>query len=99
MVIGVQLIEIRKEPEQLAAFDAICFNNTTGVLFDDSALRQSLLDFVVNGRGIVGIHAAAATFVQYPRHAQFPAFGQMLGASSSLAIWIRSASRARLVTR
>jgi type 1 glutamine amidotransferase len=67
-------------PEQLAGFDAICFNNTTGVLFEDAALRQSLLDFVVNGKGIVGIHAAAATFVQYPQYDQFPAFGQMLGA-------------------
>lgn len=68
------------EPSELAKFDAICFNNTTGVLFEDPDRRQSLLDFVARGKGFVGIHAAAATFVQYPQYDQFPAFGRMLGA-------------------
>lgn len=67
-------------PERIKAFDAICFNNTVGVLVDDPQLRQSLLDFVRNGGGFVGIHAAAATFVQYPVYDQWPAFGAMLGA-------------------
>ena len=66
-------------PENLKAFDAICFNNTVGVLTEDAALRQSLLDFVAGGKGFMGIHAAAATFCQYPVYDQFPAFGQMLG--------------------
>lgn len=67
-------------PERLEQFDAICFNNTCGVLFDDPGLRESLLDYVAEGGGFVGIHAAAATFVQYPQYDQFPAFGEMLGA-------------------
>ena len=67
-------------PANLKQFDAVCFNNTVGVLFDDPELRQSLLGFVLNGGGFVGIHAAAATFVQYPKYDQWPAFGQMLGA-------------------
>ncbi|MCK4376253.1 MAG: ThuA domain-containing protein [Candidatus Brocadiae bacterium] len=67
-------------PERLEQFDAICFNNTCGVLFDDPELRRSLLDYVTGGRGFVGIHAAAATFVQYPQYDQFPEFGEMLGA-------------------
>ena len=67
-------------PEKIKEFDAICFNNTVGVLFDDPVLRQSLLDFISDGGGFVGIHAAAATFVQHPRYDQWPAFGQMLGA-------------------
>ncbi len=67
-------------PERIKQFDAICFNNTVGVLFDDPQLRQSLLDFVHNGGGFIGIHAAAATFVQYPKYDQWPPFGQMLGA-------------------
>lgn len=67
-------------PERIKEFDAICFNNTVGVLFDDPVLRQSLLDFVSEGGGFIGIHAAAATFVQYPKYDQWPAFGQMLGA-------------------
>jgi uncharacterized protein len=60
-------------------FDAICFNNTVGVLTDDKTLQHSILDFVRNGGGFVGIHAAAATFCQYPVYDQFPEFGRMLG--------------------
>ncbi|HXK60402.1 MAG TPA: ThuA domain-containing protein [Acidobacteriota bacterium] len=66
-------------PERLAEFDAICFNNTVGVLTEDPDLRKSLLEFVAQGKGFVGIHAAAATFVQWPRYDQFPEFGEMLG--------------------
>lgn len=65
--------------ENLARFDAICFNNTVGVLTEDPELRKSLLDFVAGGKGFVGLHAAGATFVQWPRYDQFPEFGQMLG--------------------
>ncbi len=66
-------------PDRLAEFDAICFNNTVGVLTEEAGLRQSLLDFVDGGKGFVGIHAAAATFCQYPRYDQFPEYGMMLG--------------------
>ncbi len=67
------------QPEILNQFDAICFNNTGGVLFDDPDLRMNLLDYVYGGGGFIGLHAAAATFVQYPVYDQFPAFGIMLG--------------------
>lgn len=67
-------------PQTLAQFDAVCFNNTAGVLFEDAVLRKSLLDFVAGGKGFAGIHAAAATFVQWPRYDQWPEFGEMLGA-------------------
>jgi type 1 glutamine amidotransferase len=67
-------------PENLKQFDAICFNNTTGVITKDEELRQSLLDFVAKGKGFVAFHAGgAATFVQYPVYDQFPAFGEMVG--------------------
>jgi type 1 glutamine amidotransferase len=67
-------------PENLRYFDVIIFNNTVGVLFDDPELRQSLLDFVKNGKGFVGIHAGGgATFVQHPVYDQFPEFGVMVG--------------------
>lgn len=65
--------------ENLARFDAICFNNTVGVLTDDPELRRSLLDYVAGGKGFIGLHAAGATFVQWPRYDQFPEFGEMLG--------------------
>lgn len=66
-------------PEDLKQYDAICFNNTVGVLTNDPGLRESLLAFVRAGKGFVGFHAAAATFVQYPKYDQFPPFGEMLG--------------------
>ena len=67
-------------PEKLKQFDAICFNNTGGVLTDDTVERKSLLDFVRGGKGFVGLHSAAATFCEYPKYDQFPEFAEMLGA-------------------
>jgi len=67
-------------PKNLKQFDAICLNNTTGVITKDQVLRDSLLAFVANGKGFVAFHAGgAATFVQYPKYDQFPAFGDMVG--------------------
>ena len=65
--------------EFLDQFDAICFNNTTGVLFEDRELRNNLLEFVYSGKGFIGIHAAGATFCQWPVYDQFPEYGEMLG--------------------
>lgn len=61
------------KPESLSQFDAVCFNNTTGELFDDPALKQSLLDFVKGGKGIVGLHAATDCFYKWPE------FGELMG--------------------
>lgn len=66
-------------PDKIKEFDAICFNNTVGVLCEDPILRYGLLDYVYEGGGFIGIHAAGATFVQYPVYDQFPEFGVMLG--------------------
>jgi uncharacterized protein len=70
-------------PANIKQFDAICFNNTLGVLFDDPELRGSLLGFVEGGKGFVGIHDAIATFVQYPRYDQWPEFGRMVGGTEN----------------
>ncbi|HOK44595.1 MAG TPA: ThuA domain-containing protein [Bryobacteraceae bacterium] len=70
-------------PDKIRQFDAVCFNNTTGVLFEDPELRRSLLEFVAGGKGLIGIHDAIATFVQYPRYDQWPEFGQMLGGTEN----------------
>lgn len=67
-------------PREIKNFDAVCFNNTGGVLFEDRKLRESLANFVKGGGGLVGFHAAAATFCQYPVYDQWPEFGEMLGA-------------------
>jgi type 1 glutamine amidotransferase len=81
---GAYTAEIRRDvavfrPKALERFDAVCFNNTAGVLFEDPLLRESLLAFVRDGGGFVGIHAAGATFVQWPRYDHWPAYGDMLG--------------------
>jgi type 1 glutamine amidotransferase/HEAT repeat protein len=60
-------------PDKLAEFDAVCLLNTTGELFEDPSLKQSLLDFVKSGKGLVGIHAATDCFYQWAD------FGQMMG--------------------
>jgi uncharacterized protein len=70
-------------PDKIKQFDAICFLNSSGVLFDDPELRKSLLDYIAGGGGIVGIHDAIATFVQWPQYDQWPAFGQMLGGTEN----------------
>jgi hypothetical protein len=70
-------------PSAIKQFDAICFNNSVGVLFDDPELRASLLGFIESGKGLVGIHDAIATFVQYPKYDQWPEFGRMLGGTEN----------------
>ena len=60
-------------PDSLAQFDAVVFNNSTGELFDDPALKQGLLDFVKNGKGIVGVHAATDCFYKWAD------YGEMMG--------------------
>ena len=57
------------KPENLAQFDAVCFNNTTGLKFNPEKtpeLCKSLMDFVRSGKGIVGIHAATDNFNEWP---------------------------------
>lgn len=53
------------------------------MLFEDPELQQSLLDFVSGGKGIVGIHDALATFVQWPQYDQWPEFGRMMGGTEN----------------
>jgi len=53
------------ETARLDAYDAICFNNTTGLTFTD-AQKKALMSFVKNGKGLVGIHAATDNFKGWP---------------------------------
>ena len=66
-------------PGKIKQFDAICFCNSPGVLFEDPELKKSLLDFVAGGKGIVGIHDGLATFVQWPVYDQWPEFRAAAG--------------------
>lgn len=54
------------EAARLAKFDAVILNNTTGMKFPHGSQAQALLDYVHNGKGLVGIHAATDNFKQYP---------------------------------
>jgi type 1 glutamine amidotransferase len=58
------------KPENLNQFDAVCFNNTTCLDFNEPELRKSLMDFVKGGKGIIGIHAATDNFYTWPEAAE-----------------------------
>jgi hypothetical protein len=51
--------------ENLAKFDAVCLNNTTGLKFSQPQ-REALMNFVKGGKGIIGIHAATDNFYDWP---------------------------------
>jgi type 1 glutamine amidotransferase/sugar phosphate isomerase/epimerase len=69
------------QPESLRQFDAVFFNNTVGNLFTDPALRQSLVEFVYGGGGMMGVHGTSVAFTQWPGAVEdWPEFGLMLGA-------------------
>ena len=69
------------KPESLRHFDAVFLNNTVGNLFEDSGLRQSLIEFVYGGGGLLGVHGTTVAFTRWPgAHEDWPEFGIMLGA-------------------
>ena len=69
------------EKEHLAQFDAVCLNNTVGNLFTDPQLRQNLLEFVLGGGGLLGIHGTTVAFTDFQQGAKetWPEFGRMIG--------------------
>ena len=64
------------ERESLTSYDAVCFLNTCFTPFTDAVLKQNLMDFVKSGKGYVGIHCSAHTFLDWPE------FGLLQGAYS-----------------
>jgi type 1 glutamine amidotransferase/sugar phosphate isomerase/epimerase len=69
------------KPENLRRFDAIFLNNTVGNLFEDPGLRQSLLEFIYGGGGLLGVHGTSVAFTRWPgANEDWPEFGIMLGA-------------------
>lgn len=64
----------RLTPALLAAHDVLCFASTSGELPLDAAQKGSILEFVADGKGFVGIHGASATLYEWPE------YGDMLGA-------------------
>ena len=83
-------------PETLRGFDAVFFNNTVGNCFTNADLRQSLLEFVTGGGGLLGVHGASVAFTRWPGAVEdWPEFGYLLGArgaahrESNERVWIR----------
>jgi len=68
-------------PASLRQFDAVFLNNTVGNLFEDPALRESLVEFVYAGGGLMGVHGTSVGFTRWPGAVEdWPEFGCMLGA-------------------
>jgi type 1 glutamine amidotransferase len=55
-------------PGNLAKYDAVVLNNTTGLKLS-AEQQQALLDFVNSGKGLVGVHAATDNFYGWPEGA------------------------------
>jgi hypothetical protein len=69
------------KPENLSRFDAVFLNNTVGNLFEDPTLRQSLIEFVYGGGGLMGVHGTSVAFTKWPGAIEdWPEFCVMLGA-------------------
>lgn len=80
------------EPENIAQFDVIIMNNTTGEVFlprnatdedreRDARLKEAFLEHIRGGKGLVGIHAATDTLYQWPE------YGKMIGAYFTSHPW------------
>lgn len=69
------------KPESLRQFDAVFLNNTVGNLFEEPDLRQSLLEFILGGGGLLGVHGTSVAFTRWPGAIEdWPEFGRMIGA-------------------
>jgi type 1 glutamine amidotransferase len=55
---------------KLAEFDAIAFNNTTKLEFNQPGQKEALMGFIKGGKGIIGIHAASDNFYTWPEAAE-----------------------------
>ncbi len=67
-------------PDTLRQFDAVFFNNNVGNLFEQQELRQSLVDFIYSGGGMLGVHGTTVAFTRWPGAIEdWPEFGRMLG--------------------
>ncbi|AQQ71566.1 Cytochrome c551/c552 [Limihaloglobus sulfuriphilus] len=56
--------------DDLSPYDAVLFNNTTHLKFENEARRENLMEFVKSGKGIIGIHAATDNFYNWPEAAE-----------------------------
>ncbi len=60
-------------PDRLKKFGAVIMLNTTGEIFKDAPegeelLKKSLVDFVQNGKGLIGVHSATDTYQNWKEY-------------------------------
>ncbi|MGD1041476.1 MAG: ThuA domain-containing protein, partial [Sedimentisphaerales bacterium] len=58
------------DAKKLAEFDAVLFNNTTHLEFNEPGQREALMDFIKSGKGIIGLHAATDNFYHWREAAE-----------------------------
>lgn len=58
------------DPGKLDPFDAVMFNNTTSLKFNEPKHRETLMAFVKSGKGVCGIHGATDNFYNWPEAAE-----------------------------
>jgi len=51
--------------ENLKKYDAIIFNNTTHLVLETEAQQDAIIDFLKQGKGVAGIHAAGDNFYKW----------------------------------
>ncbi len=52
--------------ENLKQYDCILLNSTTGMVFPKAEQQNAFLDFVAQGKGLAGFHAASDNFGRHP---------------------------------
>jgi len=75
------------DPQTLNQFDAVVFNNTTGLKFANPKHREALVQFVRGGKGMIGVHSSTDNFYNWPEGAA------MMGALFAGHPWGRCAVR------
>ncbi len=60
--------------QNLAQYDVVMFVSTTGSVLDQAYQKKALENFIHNGGGFVGVHAASDT------HYDWPWYGELVGA-------------------
>ncbi len=65
----------------LTNLDAVFFNNTVGNGFTNADLRRNLVEFVLGGGGLLGVHGTTVAFMNWPGAIEdWPEFGFLIGA-------------------
>lgn len=59
--------------DNLLGYDAVLFNNTTRLKMPEESMREALLAFMAEGKGVIGIHGASDNFYEWKEG------GEMMG--------------------